>query len=232
MLNDDAFARMVAEEVKNKLSPTQKAVLKEQENWDRWKNALLYLVSNLEEQVEGIKEDAESDAQRYAVLGRDGEKLAKEAAKAYQYKIIKIDRFKFHVNRRLDDVMSMIETGSMVDSDGWSEVDFLKRAIAKHRSLLREYDLEETSIDKALWGALENKWEFDNVDISNIQDVVMQKVNVDKVIQLLSEQIATLSQENAVLKVLLSQFQDEVNSLHEAQVKEKGSGIPLAQTAR
>lgn len=56
----------------------------------------------------------------------------------------------------------------------------------------------------------------------------MQKVNVDKVIQLLSEQIATLSQENAVLKVLLSQFQDEVKSLHEAQVKEKGSGIPLA----
>ena len=56
----------------------------------------------------------------------------------------------------------------------------------------------------------------------------MQKVNVDKVIQLLSEQIATLSQENAVLKVLLSQFQAEVNSLNEAQVKEKGSGIPLA----
>jgi len=168
VINDDTFARMVAEEVKNKLSPTQKTILSEPENWGRWKDALVILVENLEDQINNIKDDADSDADRYSSMGKDGDKLAKEAAKAYQSRIIKIDRFKFHVSRRLDDVMTMIETGDIAPSDGWSDVDFLKRAIAKHRSMMRELDLEETLIDKALWSALDNKWDFDNIDTSRI----------------------------------------------------------------
>lgn len=168
MINDDTFARMVAEEVKNKLSPSQKTILSEPENWGRWRDALVILVENLDEQIENIKDDADADAERYSSMGRDGDKLAKEAAKAYQSRIIKIDRFKFHVSRRLDDVLTMIETGNIAPSDGWSNVDFLKRAISKHRSMMRELDLEETPIDKALWSALENKWDFDTIDTSNI----------------------------------------------------------------
>jgi hypothetical protein len=159
---------MVAEEVKNKLSPSQKTILSEPENWGRWRDALVILVENLDEQIENIKDDADADAERYSSMGRDGDKLAKEAAKAYQSRIIKIDRFKFHVSRRLDDVLTMIETGNIAPSDGWSNVDFLKRAISKHRSMMRELDLEETPIDKALWSALENKWDFDTIDTSNI----------------------------------------------------------------
>ena len=33
IINDDAFARMVAEEVKNKLSPLHKKELMKRENW-------------------------------------------------------------------------------------------------------------------------------------------------------------------------------------------------------
>jgi hypothetical protein len=163
MINDDTFARMVAEEVKNKLSPSQRAILLEPQNWGRWKDALLMLIDNLDAQIENIKEDAEADADRYSSMGRSGEKLAREAAKAYQGKIIKIDRFKFHVNRRLDDVMMMIETGTQIKSDGWEQVEFFKRAIATHRQMLKEFDLEDTAVDRALWAALNNKWEFDDI---------------------------------------------------------------------
>ena len=168
MINDDTFARMVAEEVKNKLSPNQKEVLLRKENWDKWKDCLLLLVGNLERQIELIQEDADSDSDRYSSMGRDGEKLAKEAAKVYASRIVKIDRFKFHVNRRLDDVMMMIESGEQMKSDGWEEVAFLRRAIAAHRSCLYEFDLEDTSVDRALWSALDNKWEFDSLSSDSL----------------------------------------------------------------
>ena len=164
MITDDVFARMVAEEVKNKLSPNQKQVLLEPENWDRWKRALLYLLSNLEEQIEDLKSDSISDSIRYGKMGKHGEKLAVEASKSYRLKIQKIERFKFHVSRRLDDVATMMETGDVAKSDGWAEVAFLKRAISKHKAMLAEYDMEETPIDRALWMALDNEWTFDDID--------------------------------------------------------------------
>jgi hypothetical protein len=168
MITDDVFARMVAEEVKNKLSPNQKETLLEPENWSRWKRALLYLLTNLEEQIEDLKIDALSDASRYRNMGKHGEKLVSEAEKSYKSKIQKIERFKFHVNRRLDDVATMMETGNVSRSDGWSEVSFLKRAIAKHKAMLIEYDMEETPIDRALWSALDNEWTFDDIDPRSI----------------------------------------------------------------
>lgn len=168
MITDDVFARMVAEEVKNKLSPNQKQILLEPNNWPRWKKALLYLIDNLNEQIDELKVDAISDAERYSKMGKHGEKLAIEAEKSYKSKIQKIERFKFHVNRRLDDVVTMMETGNVAQSDGWAEVSFLKRAIAKHRAMLMEYDLEETPIDRSLWDALNNEWTFDDIDLGMI----------------------------------------------------------------
>jgi hypothetical protein len=168
MINDDAFAKMVAEEVKKTISPSQKEILISQENWLRWRDALISLVEILDSQIEQIKEDADADAERYASFGNEGNKMAKAAAKSYQSRIIKIERFKFHVNRRLDDVVTMIETGDVIVSDGWDEVSFLKRAITKHRELLNEYDLEDTAVDRALWAALQNKWLFDDINSNRL----------------------------------------------------------------
>lgn len=168
MINDDVFARMVSEEVKNKLSTSQKKVLLEPDNWGKWRDALVFLSENLDRQIEGIKDDAEADADKYSLMGLSGKKLAIEAAREYQYRIKKIDRFKFHVNRRLDEVMVMIETGNIELSDGWDKVAFLENAIVKHRELLREFDLEDTSIDRALWSSLLGNWEFDAINESNL----------------------------------------------------------------
>jgi hypothetical protein len=168
MINDDIFAGMVAEEVKNKLSSNQRKELLKQENWKRWREALLALVDNLEDQVASIDEDAEADRMRYEALGKEGRRLAKEAAQAYNSRKIKVNRFLFHVNRRLDEVTNMIETGEAIQSDGWEEVDFLRRSIIKHRSMMREFDMEETAIDRALWSTLDGKWNFDSIDASSL----------------------------------------------------------------
>jgi hypothetical protein len=60
--------------------------------------------------------------------------------------------------------MVMIETGEVKKEDGWEKAAFFENAIFRHRALLREFELEETSIDRALWAALEGKWEFDSID--------------------------------------------------------------------
>jgi chromosome segregation ATPase len=168
MIDDITFAQMVAEEVKNKLSPSQRELLMERENWERWRENLQALVDNLDEQIEDIDFDNQSDMERFYSLGRDGKILAQEASKAYEARKKKIMRFRFHVNKRLDDISSMIETGEELQSNGWQEMETLKKAIIKHRALLREFDLEETSIDRALWAVLDNEWLFDSIDESSL----------------------------------------------------------------
>lgn len=168
MINDDAFARMVSEDVKNKISSTEKNILMQPDNWSRWKDTLVILVENLDRQIDSLANDAEADSERYSSMGRSGERLASAAARDYQFRIKKIDRFKFHVNRRLDEVMVMIETGYVKEDNGWERAAFLENAIFRHRALLREFELEETPVDKALWDALEGKWEFDSIDEESI----------------------------------------------------------------
>jgi hypothetical protein len=166
--NIDDFARMVAEEVKNNLTPLHKKELLKKENWGRWKDCLLALSNNLQDQLDRIEEDEISDIARYERMGAKGKNLLKEAKSAYVSKKSKISRFKFHVDKRLDEVALMLETGEEISSDGWEQVEFYKRAITRHRQMLYEFDLEDTSIDRALWATLNNKWEFDNIDADSL----------------------------------------------------------------
>ena len=47
------------------------------------------------------------------------------------------------------------------------------------------------------------------------------QVDIEKVVTALSEQIALLTRDNAILRVLVSQLEAEVESVREIQVKEK-----------
>lgn len=167
-LNDDTFARLVAEEVKNKVTPRERDILRLPENWARWKEALLALSENLQRQIDGIEADEESDTQRYSSLGSKGAKLTNEAQKYYGERATRVKRFKYHVDRRLDEVCIMMETGETSNDDGWKDVDFYRRAIIAHRNLLREFDLEDTAIDRALWDTLDGKWTFDSINSDNL----------------------------------------------------------------
>lgn len=163
-INDDAFAYMVAEEVKNKLSPAQREELLKKDNWSRWQEALLVLVSNLNMQLEELNEQEEQDNQRFSNIG--SRRMQKEMHNAYSTRRTKIERFRFHVNKRLDEVTAMIETGVAPNVNVWEKVEFLKRAIFEHRKMMHENDMEATPIDLALWAALSERWEFDNIDTS------------------------------------------------------------------
>lgn len=172
-VSDDEFARLVSEDVKNKISSRQRQVLLDPKNWSRWQRALLMLIENLEEQISDIDADQESDKMRFSAMGEDGLILLQESEFAYQSKKTKIERFKFHVNRRLDDVVSIIESGKADSLQRdiltiSSDANFYRKAIAKHRDLLEEYDLEATEIDRALWRALDNEWAFGEINESNI----------------------------------------------------------------
>jgi hypothetical protein len=167
-MNDDAFARLVAEEVKNRVSKSQREYLKFPENWSRWQRALIALDENLDGQLQRLDEDAENDRYRYESLGSDGVKLLAEAMSDYESRRSKVDRFRFHVGKRLDEVTRLIAMGADAADDEISAYSFLKRAIEKHRQMLEEFDLESTPIDHALWEAVDGKWSFDQISSDDL----------------------------------------------------------------
>lgn len=166
-LTDDAFAKFVAEEVKNRVSADVREKLFQQENWDRWERALIALVENLESQLERIRGDIDSDTERYSAID-GGEALLSEALAYYEKQTKKIERFKFHVNSRLTQVSKMIATGARFEDDMAKQIIMLKNGIKRHREMLEQYDLEDTAIDRSLWDLLDGKWTFDSIKESDI----------------------------------------------------------------
>jgi len=55
-------------------------------------------------------------------------------------------------------------------------------------------------------------------------------VDIDKVITMLSEQVGSLTKDNIILRVLVQQLEEELQSIHATQVKEKGSGVQTPPT--
>jgi hypothetical protein len=162
-MNDDAFARLVAEEIKNRASQEQKDYLRLPENWTRWQRAVQVLADNLENQLKVIRETEERDTKRYREMGQDGLKLLAETMATFDNDRKKIERFRYHVVSRLDEVTRTIAMGSELVDDRLKTVEFLRRAIERHQEMMNEYDIQPTLFDSALWSALEGKWAFDDI---------------------------------------------------------------------
>lgn len=163
-ISDDALAYLVAEEVKNKLSLVQRDVLLNRDNWVRWQRALIALTENLNEQIQQIAVAEGDDERRFEIMG--SKRMQKEMHGAYAGRRVRVERFLFHVNKRLDEVTKMIETGVAPESSPWEVIEFFKRAIFEHRKLMDKYNLEPSPIDEALWASLSDEWLFDNIDVS------------------------------------------------------------------
>jgi hypothetical protein len=168
-MQDETFARLVAEEVKNRVTPTQADYLRLPENWGRWQRCLLTLINNLDNQLVEINEQEESDARRYKGLGDQGITLLTESLSEHEARRKKITRFKFHVEGKLDEVTRMIGLGSEAVDDQVKAVDFLRKAIERHRELNEKAMIDPTPIDNALWQALEGRWDFDTIDLDSIE---------------------------------------------------------------
>jgi hypothetical protein len=165
-MNDDAFAKLVAEEVKNRATKDSRSFLLRKENWQRWHDTLVALIENLNNQVAGIQADIEADTDRYSKID-GGSLLLSESLASYELRKKKIDRFRFHVENRLNQVSKMIETGVELQDEALVNLMMLQKAIRRHRDMMYEFDLEETSIDKALWAALDGRWDFEKITQEN-----------------------------------------------------------------
>jgi len=162
-MNDDAFARLVAEEIKNKVSPQQREYLNMPENWIRWQRAVKLLADNLDNQLQMIRVKEDEDTAPYRDLGQDGVKMLAEMTAEFEARRKKIERFRYHVVNRLDEISRMIASGSEEIEERVKTVEFMRKAIERHRDLIKEYELEPTPIDVALWASLNGKWLFDDI---------------------------------------------------------------------
>ncbi len=168
MLSDDAFARLVAEDVKNKASIDQQNYLRSPETRERWKKTLYALISNLSEQIAGVDAEEAADAKRYGDMGKAGEMLLFESAHNHIDHRKKIERFRFYVEQRLSEADRLIALGDESVSTDLSMMAFLQKAITMHRDKMERYDLEPTVIDEALWAALDGKWVFGEITDADI----------------------------------------------------------------
>lgn len=150
-MNDESFARIVAEDVKNNITESQREYLMLPQNRQRWKRALKALVDNLDSQIENIASDKEADTERYSAFGPAGKTMLVEANAAYDSKLNKINRFKYYVENRLIFVEGLVDEETEV-----SRKDILESAIHKYFQLLDELDFERTELDDALEYALVN----------------------------------------------------------------------------
>lgn len=160
ILNDDMFARVVAEDVKNRASSEQKAYLRAPDVAARWREALYYLLGNLDEQIALIDHEEEEDLKALKPVP-SSKRLEFETKEKYEQKRSKIKRFRFHVEQRLAeaDRLILIEDGSDISAEA-----FLRKAIEQHYELMLEYDMEPTAIDESLYDAVKGRWTFGDID--------------------------------------------------------------------
>lgn len=163
-MNDEAFSRLVAEEVKNKASESGKKYLAMPENLDRWKRALQYLSTNLEQQVIDIDREEKNRLSQYEQLGREGDILLAETSATAAIRRSKIDRFRFFVSAKLDEVTRIADALTPTET---TNDEFFRRAINRWWSLMQDFEMEPTKIDYALHASLRGKWEFDNLSEEN-----------------------------------------------------------------
>lgn len=162
-MNDEAFARLVAEEVKNKVSDSQRRYLALPENLERWKRALQYLSDNLDDQIVEIDRQEKIRLNEYRDLGSEGDLLLAEASANSATRRSKIDRFRFFVTAKLDEVTRLAASRSSEPNSD----DFYRRAIKKWWDLMQDFEMEPTRIDYALHAALDGKWEFEDLSLEN-----------------------------------------------------------------
>ncbi len=104
MITSQSFARIVAEDVRNKATQAQRDYLELPENRERWQQALVALRTNLTAQSSASSERDRDAEQRYGAAGADGLIALTEALAENATHRQRIERFAFFVETRIEDV--------------------------------------------------------------------------------------------------------------------------------
>jgi hypothetical protein len=164
ILNDDAFARIVAEDVKNTASTEQKAYLRAPDVAERWREALGYLLDNLDGQIGGINDEEATELE--AVKGND--RIVFELKEKFEFRRSKIVRFRFHVEQRLAEADRAI----LLAENGGKEItvdSFLRKAIEMHHDMMVDFDMDPNAIDESLYEAVKGRWTFGDIDPNDFE---------------------------------------------------------------
>jgi len=170
MMLDDQFARLVADDVKNRVTDEQKRYLRLPDNRDRWMINIIALLGNLDQQVKEIEEHEENDQEMYGSLGDDGIRLLAEAQAASEERKKKVLRFRYHVEKRLDECERVNIAHDTDEDDEDDDTPLLRRAIQKHREMNESFGIDPTQIDEALWSSLVGAWKFADIDTKRLSE--------------------------------------------------------------
>jgi hypothetical protein len=154
-MDNDSFDRLVSEDVKNLLSSEKSDFLRLPENRERWKETLLGLIENLDEQIVDLSKDEMVATENLP------SHMVTEFKVATDEKKTKINRFRFYVMQKISEAEKLIAMGdSDTDPSELTLAQFLKKAIEEHKSLMALHDFEPTPIDLALWDCMSGEWGF------------------------------------------------------------------------
>jgi len=101
MIGEQEFALMVSEDIKNRADQMTKDLLRSPDNRERWKRILIKIIKNVETRLDGLNKEAISLRNTYPDFEAD------PAASIAQV-IEKSERFKFHAEKKLAEVDSML----------------------------------------------------------------------------------------------------------------------------
>ena len=163
-MNDDTFARLVAQDVKNKVDPGEKAYLRLPENVQRWQRGLIALIENLNSQLEEISSNESVSISKYEALGEDGQRLLEDTRNSFSDRRKNISRFRHYVEKRLDEATRLVAAISENADERAETVDFFRHAIQKHKEIIMSLDMDYSDVDEALWATLTGQWSFDEID--------------------------------------------------------------------
>jgi hypothetical protein len=79
----------------------------------------------------------------------------------------KVLRFRYHVEKRLDECERINIAHDAVDDE---DVPLLRRAIEKHREMTEGFGIDPTQIDEALWLSLAGVWKFAEIDTKKLSE--------------------------------------------------------------
>ena len=164
-MNDDAFARLVAQDVKNKVDPGEREYLRLPENLQRWQRGLIALVENLNAQIDEISSTEDAAIAKYEALGEDGVNLLEDAKRSFSDRRRNIARFRFYVDKRLDEATRLLSVQNESADENAGTVDFFRHAIQRHKELIMSLDMDYSDVDEALWDTLTGKWSFNEIEM-------------------------------------------------------------------
>ena len=152
-MDDATFDRLVSEDVKNLLPKEKSDYLRLPENLNQWKESLLELIENLDEQITELSLDEKTAT----------ENLKNHPHMVTEYKITsdekktKISRFRFYVMQKISECEKLLALGDDADE---SLASFLTKAIGEHKKLMLDNGFEPTPVDQALWASIHGDWSF------------------------------------------------------------------------